>query len=70
MGDEITAKDLKNVVMIALMGKNPENGMKLKPRDKRIREGRVVLEYYLEWINRGIKAAQEDREREALGLPF
>lgn len=56
--------------MIALMGKNPENGMKLKPRDKRIREGRVKLEEYLEWINRGKKAAQEDREREALGLPF
>lgn len=49
---EVTAKDLRDVVMLALMGKNPANGMKLKPRDKRIAAARTKLEEYLDKINR------------------
>lgn len=51
---EITAKDLHDTVMIALMGKNPANGMKLSPRDKRLKAARALLEWLLECANRGI----------------
>jgi len=44
--------------MISLAGKNPENGMKLKPRDKRIKHARVRLEQILEWANDGMNASQ------------
>jgi len=50
---EITAMDLRDTVMIALMGKNPANGMALKPRDKRIKEARTRLEWIIECANRG-----------------
>lgn len=50
---EITAKDLHDTVVLALMGKNPANGMKLGPRNKRVKEARTRLEWILECANRG-----------------
>ena len=56
-----TLPDVWRAVQIGMCQRNPANGMKLKPRDRRIGAARSYLEALVESANRGLVPE---------GLPF
>lgn len=51
---EFTLGDIFRAVQVGICQRNPENGMKLKPRDRRIGAARAYLEALVESANRGV----------------